>query len=170
MRGEDFNDVTKVVFDEGSPPHARGRRDLLCRSHHGRGITPACAGKTRPTPRTSHTGWDHPRMRGEDAKQMSPVKRACGSPPHARGRPRHRRHLLRKRRITPACAGKTLVVVDVAAARDHHPRMRGEDSVNSQVVRVREGSPPHARGRLTHCRTSRRIGRITPACAGKTSS
>ena len=86
MRGEDGGACGRAASGRGSPPHARGRHRLWKYSIYGRRITPACAGKT-PTPSpSSTTGPDHPRMRGEDGDCSSTIRRAYGSPPHARGR------------------------------------------------------------------------------------
>ena len=90
---------------------------------------------------------DHPRMRGEDCGGLDMGVEAAGSPPHARGRPGFRTRGSSGCRITPACAGKTVVLATVRlCCRDHpacagktshsagtstqatdHPRMRGED-------------------------------------------
>ena len=107
-------------------------------------------------------------MRGEDS--VSFWKRCVigGSPPHARGRRRGRLSLCQRRRITPACAGKTGVSLVCFGVWRDHPRMRGEDSSMSRAASRQAGSPPHARGR--HYELNRPEGweRITPACAGKT--
>ena len=66
-------------------------------------------------------------MRGEDDKVELDELGFKGSPPHARGRPDSSVHVEVGRRITPACAGKTLT----------KRIMQGP----------RQGSPPHARGR-----------------------
>ena len=168
MRGEDEHLQHAGATPRGSPPHARGRPGRY-RAGGGRaGITPACAGKTlsRVTSRTISR--DHPRMRGED-----PTCRLCcvsmgGSPPHARGRPRPCPNLLRSRRITPACAGKTNEVNVTRAASGDHPRMRGEDLLTVAIAGQTAGSPPHARGRLDFPGDVDVAAGITPACAGKT--
>ena len=66
-------------------------------------------------------------MRGEDFLVEIRLAVDRGSPPHARGRPS--RVLCRgaKRRITPACAGKTGKDPRVGGVAGDHPRMRGED-------------------------------------------
>ena len=109
MRGEDQSPLCSIAGRGGSPPHARGRhRRRVCR-RGGRGITPACAGKTGKRRLRTGTSPDHPRMRGED--MISSIEKPFdrGSPPHARGR--HDRSFCSCRHvwITPACAGKTRV-------------------------------------------------------------
>ena len=128
MRGEDFNLDQWQAGDRGSPPHARGRRTASLAVRQGRGITPACAGKTSVSRRFMTPGRDHPRMRGEDCAEPSYLRPRLGSPPHARGRP--------------------LDGEDMALAARDHPRMRGEDPKSSDRPVDATGSPPHARGRL----------------------
>ena len=86
MRGEDKVTGLTSTVGSGSPPHARGRliyeADYIldCR------ITPACAGKTREGLNQKIINQDHPRMRGEDLREVEKSRFAKGSPPHARGR------------------------------------------------------------------------------------
>ena len=87
-------------------------------------------------------------MRGEDLKQVS----GNGTPT----------------RITPACAGKTPIMLLSMCAWPDHPRMRGEDAVQFDISRIHCGSPPHARGRRGCLPSFPTPPRITPACAGKT--
>ena len=51
---------------------------------------------------------DHPRMRGEDGRDVEGAIKPTGSPPHARGRRDLRVAAVGVHRITPACAGKTV--------------------------------------------------------------
>ena len=107
-------------------------------------------------------------MRGEDDVQEVLGSSRQGSPPHARGRLVTLRYELHKRRITPACAGKTRARQNSCPTRRDHPRMRGEDTIIFVSSVSRRGSPPHARGRLAFRGELRIIVGITPACAGKT--
>ena len=91
-----------------------------------------------------------------------------GSPPHARGRRDSFLKIHLNTGITPACAGKTTLVLVLTAAAKDHPRMRGEDFGTFCIQFQDGGSPPHARGRHPgRCAVSY-VFRITPACAGKT--
>ena len=107
-------------------------------------------------------------MRGEDAARQQLLACRRGSPPHARGRRITDSFVMRIRRITPACAGKTRPMRLYIALSTDHPRMRGEDRAVMVLITAFAGSPPHARGRpmagISECETPR----ITPACAGKT--
>ena len=111
MRGEDVTPVAPGVEGTGSPPHARGRRTPLARLSQTIGITPACAGKTPTIPLSFSIMRDHPRMRGEDQSGLGPVESELGSPPHARGRLGVSFRPSPISGITPACAGKTRMLL-----------------------------------------------------------
>ena len=170
MRGEDVNELRQLNSNQGSPPHARGRhkRRNLCRKR--RRITPACAGKTKRSPRPCARAGDHPRMRGEDAAPASMYSRSAGSPPHARERRDPITVGFMQWWITPACAGKTQCLTQTCHTKKDHPRMRGEDYHLQLFFNRINGSPPHARGRLRHAYRGGFTYGITPACAGKTAT
>ena len=170
MRGEDYSPFCNAAKYDGSPPHARGRLDIRATVDNWKGITPACAGKTTRRTVRFDKPQDHPRMRGEDGCVSVASASPSGSPPHARGRPRHVRRLRNLQRITPACAGKTLPSRSRRQRRPDHPRMRGEDRTETASRTASRGSPPHARGRPSTSTSQTLSSRITPACAGKTST
>ena len=163
----------------------------LCSGRCSR-ITPACAGSTAVRWSYSWLLWDHPRLRGEHIMESAvPSTISHGSPPPARGalglrRPRHG-----ARRITPACAGSTMVTAMyrrsgggspppargarwsqrcIAVAAVDHPRLRGEHWRRRRDSQPFSGSPPPARGARTRSRRRPTRLRITPACAGSTHS
>ena len=170
MRGEDFETASNNASLGGSPPHARGRPAGRTSTSPRGGITPACAGKTSTAKSSATNSADHPRMRGEDIQWHFSLLLQAGSPPHARGRLTTVAHKNVIVRITPACAGKTASDSSIENCTLDHPRMRGEDRPQILRAELGEGSPPHARGRLTHHFSEKAMERITPACAGKTSS
>ena len=92
----------------GSPPHVRERHRVTEYYLLFRGITPACAGKTKRWSNTTRWARDHPRMCGKDHGMSSLCNHGLGSPPHVRERHRRRPYAVRRTRITPACAGKTV--------------------------------------------------------------
>ena len=55
--------------------------------------------------------------------------------------------LLHLWRITPACAGKSIVFRIEAGNVEDHPRMRGEKVLLRVIEGAPAGSPPHARGK-----------------------
>ena len=168
MRGEDRGFYFDDFANDGSPPHARGRLRLTQMDGDETRITPACAGKTSRRRRRWWQRLDHPRMRGEDDHPVRQRRDAAGSPPHARGRPPGFPAATSRSGITPACAGKTILVDTHRESTKDHPRMRGEDPFPGRGTMPRNGSPPHARGRRSYHFQLLLNRRITPACAGKT--
>ena len=109
-------------------------------------------------------------MRGDDHRWCSSSRSRGGSPPHARGRPVAVRVGRAADGLTPACAGTTRWRRSRGRPNRAHPRMRGDDVAESDAITVAEGSPPHARGRRpTPCANTPTV-RLTPACAGTTTS
>ena len=71
-------------------------------------------------------------------------------------------------RITPACAGKTLLCIYQNQYESDHPRVCGENAFFRTVAILQRGSPPRVRGKHIDRATKLLGERITPACAGKT--
>ena len=167
MRGEKVVICRRIRENGGSPPHARGKAGCGDCLHYRIRITPACAGKRLPLSASPISSRDHPRMRGE--KQLEPARheRLRGSPPHARGKGHRRTDGPGGGGITPACAGKSTRDGQLVTRTWDHPRMRGEKVDTSPAARILWGSPPHARGKAQKAGLVDGLGRITPACAGK---
>ena len=72
------------------------------------------------------------------------------------------------RRITPACAGKTLPEPPLEHLCQDHPRVCGENRKGLKHVSKLVGSPPRVRGKRCFRSSICIEERITPACAGKT--
>ena len=131
------------------------------------GITPAYAGKRD----YSRTRWnsieDHPRVCGEKGLQQDKVEFHRGSPPRMRGKGCSRSSRVSGKGITPAYAGKSKTLRELAFVHGDHPRVCGEKSVLHMLPRDLSGSPPRMRGKdlLSFCQC--RWHRITPAYAGK---
>ena len=68
-------------------------------------ITPACAGNRGQQAFRVIAGEDHPRVCGEQASSSLQRTTNPGSPPRVRGTGIFLQSLLRRDRITPACAG-----------------------------------------------------------------
>ena len=109
-------------------------------------------------------------MRGEKAFQKEPGVQLLGSPPHARGKVRSAGDQHPVQRITPACAGKSLISSAVRLSTGDHPRMRGEKNASGSPAPESRGSPPHARGKVAEAEKFISQYGITPACAGKSLS
>ena len=167
MRGEKNSFSWSRCGESGSPPHARGKVGNIYSSMNSEGITPACAGKSKPVPFKVRAIRDHPRMRGEKGAATGTGIITQGSPPHARGKAGILTTAGQQLRITPACAGKSSGFAHCGSYAEDHPRMRGEkECIRRECICV-VGSPPHARGKASKKRTKRTTFRITPACAGK---
>ena len=73
-------------------------------------------------------------------------------------------------RITPACAGKSKNTFIGQSPAEDHPRMCGEKALVAHDYTSTSGSPPHVRGKDVHNLGYEHQYRITPACAGKSTS
>ncbi len=153
-----------------SPPPARGPRCRCARLSSVVRITPACAGTTSRSPRRTGPGTDHPRLRGDHPSTRRPARSSVGSPPPARGPPHLAGRRRGDRRITPACAGTTRWTGGYRSPPADHPRLRGDHLRGRHDCLRLRGLPPPARGpRRPRPRAGHRR-RITPACAGTTTS
>ena len=72
--------------------------------------------------------------------------------------------------ITPACAGKRVLVAPSSMPSRDHPRVCGEKAVCVRRADVHQGSPPRVRGKVPPLSGFRHDDGITPACAGKSFS
>ena len=153
----------------GSPPHTRGKRalppdgNLSLRStpahagncpvlrNPGRNaaprITPARAGKRRPSHVYSQPFWNHPRLCTEKVWYEAPEDEKNGSPPPMRG--------------------KDLRLIAAVGILGITPRAYGEKFLLTLRRYRRIGSPPRMRGKDFKSFLHMRFLRITPACAGK---
>ena len=106
LRGEYSLNVSILHLKVGSPPLARG---IQQQAHMGNTIS-----------------WDHPRLRGEYAVSARKKEKGLGSPPLARGILIRSMTYFGMRRITPACAGNTVIEFFISFTAKDHPRLRGE--------------------------------------------
>ena len=72
--------------------------------------------------------------------------------------------------ITPACAGKTVAGNPDERTAEDHPRVCGENDHAQESRSVKRGSPPRVRGKPNFRLRLKSGSRITPACAGKTTT
>ena len=155
---------------QGSPPRVRGKAFSRAQARGTNGITPACAGKRpwcRPRPRQC---WDHPRVCGEKGLPVSVLPMYQGSPPRVRGKASAQFVYKVATRITPACAGKRLLRGARSRSNEDHPRVCGEKAKHVCRVRSIKGSPPRVRGKGRMMTGTFGESRITPACAGKSTT
>ena len=113
---------------------------------------------------------DHPRLRGEYHYICQTRTKRWGSPPLARGIQLWRQPSNLESGITPACAGNTLLLRTNETSSWDHPRLRGEYKNTKRNYKACLGSPPLARGILISASIIISNQRITPACAGNTTT
>ena len=167
-RGEHHECVPSFVLIVGSPPLARGAPRMPLFMPEALGITPARAGSTTSSPRTTRATADHPRSRGEHGACCCGCCVVSGSPPLARGARNRSPQQSQPVRITPARAGSTSAAMSDIVIRPDHPRSRGEHERNTPLSWPPTGSPPLARGAHLDLAGPAALGRITPARAGST--
>jgi len=173
----------------GSSPHSRGARPADLVGDRAGGIIPVFAGSTSSKTSTSRSSPDHPRIRGEHSTTYHYVAYMGGSSPHWRGAPGCARERITQPGIIPAFAGSTgqagrsrrySGIIPAFAGSTHwwcsartdwpdHPRIRGEHTATSSLVRGFIGSSPHSRGALVLPFAVLLLTRIIPAFAGSTS-
>ena len=125
-RGEHHECVPSFVLIVGSPPLARGAPRMPLFMPEALGITPARAGSTTSSPRTTRATADHPRSRGEHGACCCGCCVVSGSPPLARGARNRSPQQSQPVRITPARAGSTRNGCAARIRHRDHPRSRGE--------------------------------------------
>ncbi len=145
----------------------RGKADTKEYSAGVNRITPACAGKRTTNRRKGKRDGDHPRVCGEKRSRANGLKRAEGSPPRVRGKVLCFTSSSDASGITPACAGKRIIIPSVVITTWDHPRVCGEKAVAGLVTGSAAGSPPRVRGKDDPHNGNTYIYGITPACAGK---
>ena len=95
---------------------------------------------------------------------------AWGSPPRVREPPIEPRLIPVAIRITPACAGTTILAAAGKGFGQDHPRVCGNHEPHRVALKDPPGSPPRVREPHSRLRRADRASRITPACAGTTAS
>ena len=98
---------------------------------------------------------------------MSILSNVGGSPPHTRGKVFSMENQRLARRITPAHAGKSVIICSFGKKHRDHPRTRGEKTLQSIIMSTHAGSPPHTRGKVIPLMGICALAGITPAHAGK---
>ena len=189
--GENYKQSLTRCRRLGSPPQVRGKlravhRDFVAVEDHPRRcgencadvpvqtgakrITPAGAGKTRLQQRAQCQRRDHPRRCGENSAWGCIEYAHPGSPPQVRGKLPSSIASSILYRITPAGAGKTILVQRKLFQLGDHPRRCGENAMLEAELDGNTGSPPQVRGKRNRAVQLFVVDRITPAGAGKTGS
>ena len=168
MCGENAATTQAVVLPVGSSPRVRGKPSKPPPSVAGRGLIPACAGKTNTFKLAAIVTQAHPRVCGENSMSIMRVRTPAGSSPRVRGKRSRRTCGHGRRGLIPACAGKTKMVADLNTRLGAHPRVCGENTGDVTGELSGTGSSPRVRGKQSIIQLLRRSSRLIPACAGKT--
>ena len=91
----------------GSSPRVRGKHDRSCQRPQGRGLIPACAGKTTVWQMGGAGRGAHPRVCGENKGRLPQMFSPMGSSPRVRGKLASCSVCASCGGLIPACAGKT---------------------------------------------------------------
>ena len=109
-------------------------------------------------------------MRGKDDRQDLLCRHGRITPPRMRGKGGESMSDEPFVGITPAYAGKSVTVAFRDTVVEDHPRVCGEKRMPWRRNLKRRGSPPRMRGKEPLQPHQKRMGRITPAYAGKSQS
>ena len=185
--GEQLSPLLDCTTHIGSPPRVRGTVPHYPRTDTAARITPACAGNSSGKSTATAGYTDHPRVCGEQMRDIHTrcreewITPACagnrpvlactplhqaGSPPRVRGTEGELLACMQRIRITPACAGNSCCTCRVANIKWDHPRVCGEQTERPPKGVDRTGSPPRVRGTGKAAAIHAPQEGITPACAG----
>ena len=131
-------------------------------------ITPACAGKNLIDESTFIKTTHHPRVCGKKLTDGISGLTGSGSPLHVQEKHFEDAVKICIRRITPACAGKTVFLVQMMKHHQDHPRVCGKNTYSKINSLTSLESPPRVREKQHNQTTPELLDGITPACAGKT--
>ena len=113
-------------------------------------ITPACAGKNLIDESTFIKTTHHPRVCGKKLTDGISGLTGSGSPLHVQEKHFEDAVKICIRRITPACAGKTVFLVQMMKHHQDHPRVCGKNDEKICDAVDGTGSPPRVREKQ-HC-------------------
>ena len=139
-------DLTEVRT-AGSSPRVRGKHLVAEFESVAGGLIPACAGKTFLTAVMGTSRKAHPRVCGENVRVGEGDELEGGSSPRVRGKLHAELLNLQRRRLIPACAGKTKLLGVGGFPHEAHPRVCGENINAVADGLVPQGSSPRVRGK-----------------------
>ena len=166
--GENRRAFSHRLKREGSSPRVRGKRLALVEPVHPGRLIPACAGKTPGSSKSPHEASAHPRVCGENVREVSLTAIPAGSSPRVRGKLFAVFCEVFTIGLIPACAGKTRGRHRGRRSQAAHPRVCGENGGSGAGVEVGDGSSPRVRGKHNVTPGGGEDARLIPACAGKT--
>ena len=166
--GENQGSTSSSAPGKGSSPRVRGKPLAYPQLLHDTRLIPACAGKTSRRCGGSWVPGAHPRVCGENGWLSRDWLYPLGSSPRVRGKQETAEVLGPRRRLIPACAGKTSTSPTPSRSRSAHPRVCGENRYIPGGDTGVQGSSPRVRGKPRAWFTTRNTEGLIPACAGKT--
>ncbi len=131
-------------------------------------LIPAGAGNTAPDTRTRSRQPAHPRGCGEHTEQSGSAYASAGSSPRVRGTQRITACQQSIKRLIPAGAGNTVMMIASVPLAPAHPRGCGEHVGVTPAGYNGTGSSPRVRGTLGFARHGQAPHRLIPAGAGNT--
>ena len=134
------------------------------------GNIPAYAGRTQERSLNAPYRQKHPRIRGENHRDLRRGRFFLETSPHTRGEPSAAVSVLDRPGNIPAYAGRTIYGEDVNLDAEKHPRIRGENAAAAQRSRTALETSPHTRGEPVLSGEADELSRNIPAYAGRTSS
>ena len=167
MGGEKLSSILSSSSTVGSPPRGRGKGGGIGGTRAFLGITPAWAGKSMKKTLAQDFPQDHPRVGGEKGGGNPFPRVGTGSPPRGRGKGCTFSDGLFSVGITPAWAGKSLLIAVIVTYTQDHPRVGGEKCWPPPPLGKVLGSPPRGRGKGRGQALVVAGAGITPAWAGK---
>ncbi len=166
--GEHRRDLVGLALCLGSSPRGRGTLSPRLSEVSWLRFIPAWAGNTFVYPEQTNDTKVHPRVGGEHCPLAIGTGLPDGSSPRGRGTRRWTTRKTRRRRFIPAWAGNTCDRLISSQDNPVHPRVGGEHSTSTQVIRRNFGSSPRGRGTHRPDHDLTRFNRFIPAWAGNT--
>ena len=166
MRGKVPGSASGHPAPRITPAYAGKSRSKWYGTYHPR-ITPAYAGKSARFHPLLTIPKDHPRVCGEKGGGGLDTRPQQGSPPRMRGKVTKSFQEHGYVRITPAYAGKSVILLSTMYSSGDHPRVCGEKLAPPRFAAKIGGSPPRMRGKDRQTKKTKKHSGITPAYAGK---
>ena len=144
--GEQGGPTDAAPLLPGSSPRVRGTADVLAEQLEHVRFIPACAGNRTPTRILRRWSSVHPRVCGEQTFISPNASTMSGSSPRVRGTDPRRLGRSVRVRFIPACAGNRAWIPWSRSRPPVHPRVCGEQAVQSISGASVFGSSPRVRG------------------------
>ena len=164
--GEQKPRKRRAADPSGSSPRVRGTVVFPFLVQFAARFIPACAGNRHQRAVISTSSAVHPRVCGEQEKELKVRKRPPGSSPRVRGTVDHIAAPPVGGRFIPACAGNRFSSDSLAPRISVHPRVCGEQAKSGYDGGTMNGSSPRVRGTGSRDRGWGGGRRFIPACAG----